>query len=399
MSIWVVAVLALIGAAMLGAAALGKMDQAGGFFGSASLFLIALLRLQWIWLARGTARPHSMITLGFRNASFHPGRAILCIALIASATFVIVAMDAFRRQPAVVPKYPLIAESQLPIYDRADLPARAIAFRLRPGDDTSCLNLYEPRNPRILGAPADFPQFAAVNADAGTGPIPAIADANSMTYVLHKKIGDEIVLPGDVHLKFVGTLEDSVFQSEIIISEKNFLRAFPDQQGYRVFLIDAAVTDAGKLDQEFSDYGFDATSTADRLASFHRVENTYLSTFQALGGLGLILGTVGLGAVLLRNVLEQRRELALLRAVGYRRGDLASIVLAENTLLLVGGLLTGTLTALLAVLPALSSRGGHISILSWTLLLPGVLVTGLAASFVAVAAVTRLPVLATLRSE
>ena len=72
---------------------------------------------------------------------------------------------------------------------------------------------------------------------------------------------------------------------------------------------------------------------------------------------------------------------------------------ADRTCPLSGGLLTGTLTALLAVLPALSSRGGHISILSWTLLLPGVLLTGLAASFVAVAAVTRLPVLATLRSE
>ena len=27
-------------------------------------------------------------------------------------------------------------------------------FRLLPGDDASCLNLYEPRNPRIL-APTD----------------------------------------------------------------------------------------------------------------------------------------------------------------------------------------------------------------------------------------------------
>jgi len=41
---------------------------------------------------------------------------------------------------------------------------------------------------------------------------------------------------------------------------------------------------------------------------------------------------------------------------------------------------TGTLTALLAILPVLLSRGGHVSILSWTLLLPAVLLTGLAAS-------------------
>ena len=59
------------------------------------------------------------------------------------------------------------------------------------------------------------------------------------------------------------------------------------------------------------------SSAVERLAAFHRVENTYLSTFQALGGLGLLLGTVGLSAIMFRNVLERRRELALLRAVGY----------------------------------------------------------------------------------
>ena len=74
-------------------------------------------------------------------------------------------------------------------------------------------------------------------------------------------------------------------------------------------------------------------STADNLAAFHRVENTYLSTFQALGGLGLLLGTLGLGAVLLRNVMERRKELALLRAVGYRPEHLRTMVIAENAFL------------------------------------------------------------------
>ena len=388
---------------MLAASVAGKMDQAGGFFGSASMFLIAMLIAQYAWLSRGVFRTGSPVTLGFRNASFHPGRGILCIALIASATFVIVAMDAFRVGAPAAQPYPLIAESELPIYDRKDLPTRTVAFRLRPGDDTSCLNLYEPRNPRILGAPEEFlsqPPYNLLNAPAPAGgPIPAIVDENSMTYVLHRKVGDEIVLPGEVHLKLVGAVHDSLFQSELLISEKNFLRAFPEQQGYRVFLLDAPVIDAPKLDEQFSEYGFDATSTEERLAGFHRVENTYLSTFQALGGLGLVLGTLGLAAVLLRNVLEQRRQLALLCAIGYRRRDLSLMVVAENAVLLAGGLATGTLTALLAILPVLLSRGGHVSILSSTLLLPAVLVTGLAASLVAVAAVVRLPMLDTLRAE
>ena len=137
----------------------------------------------------------------------------------------------------------------------------------------------------------------------------------------------------------------------------------------------------------------------DRLAEFHRVENTYLSTFQTLGALGLLLGTVGLAVVLLRNVLERRRELALLRAVGYRSSHLARIVLAENILVLVLGLGFGTIASLVAILPAFTARGGHLSLASLVLLLAPTLAAGLTASLLATIAVVRLPLLASLRSE
>jgi hypothetical protein len=289
-----------------------------------------------------------------------------------------------------------------------------MSFRLHPGDDTSCLNLYEPRNPRVLGAPPEFLKetrfsfeesmqkvdnpWSLLDSDAN-GVVPAIADANSITYILHRKVGDEITLPGGARLRLVAALHDSIFQGELIVSDKNFVRLFPDDQGFRFFLLESEPFDIPKLEEAFSEYGFAATSTADRLAGYHRVENTYLSTFQALGGLGLILGTLGLAAVLLRNVLEQRRELAVLRAIGYRTRDLSLMVVAENLVLLAGGLITGTVTAFLAILPALGSHGGHVSVLSWSALLPAVLLTGLAASLVAVFAVARLPVLETLRAE
>src|SRR6185369_16875586 len=120
---------------------------------------------------------------------------------------------------------------------------------------------------------------------------------------------------------------------------------FPEQQGYRFLLIDAPADRAAGLGAEIEkgagDLGADAAPTAQRLAEFHAVENTYLSTFQTLGGLGLLVGTVGLAAVLLRNVLERRRKLARLRAVGYGRGDLFTIIAAENAARLEWGLAAG----------------------------------------------------------
>jgi putative ABC transport system permease protein len=200
--------------------------------------------------------------------------------------------------------------------------------------------------------------------------VPAIADATSLQYVLHLGVGDtlsiDIGAAKPLVLRFVGALSDSVLQGELIIADEQFVRLFPQQQGFRLFLIDApgvttvdeANTLAGTIEQELLPFGLDATVTSERLASFHRVENTYLSTFQALGGLGLLLGTIGLATVMFRNVLERRRELALLRAVGFNRASVSTIILAESLFLLAAGLIAGAGSAAIAIAPAWVSRGG-----------------------------------------
>jgi ABC-type antimicrobial peptide transport system permease subunit len=125
-----------------------------------------------------------------------------------------------------------------------------------------------------------------------------------------------------------------------------------------------------------------------------------LSTFQTLGGLGLLLGTVGLATVLLRNVLERRRELALLGAVGYRGRHFLLMVVAENALLLAAGLAVGAVCAGLAIAPAIAERGGRIPLTSGGgLLLFAVFATGLLSSIVATRTAIAAPLLEALRSE
>lgn len=430
------------------------IGQTAGFFGSGALLLVSLLAFQWWFLAsdralrfqgRGIA---ALSRIGLRNMSYRPGRALLSIGLIALASFIIVTVGVFRREggPSLAPGsgtggFSLAAESSLPFFQDPDdpesapelnldrLPSREKlrfwSFRLRPGDDASCRNLYRPANPRILGAPSAFLDLGRfsfssslasedqdnpwrlLEADPEDSAIPAIADATSMAYSLHTGLGEKIVLnraEGEpVRLKLVGALSDSVLQGEIVISERNFLKLFPKQQGYRYFLIETPDREDGdwveRLERSLSDYGFDATSTADRLASFHRVENTYLSTFQSLGALGLLLGTLGTAVILLRNVLERRRELALMRAVGYGPGHLGAMVLAENLLLVGFALVTGVSSALVAVAPVLLARDLGPALAPTGALAGLVLLVGLLASLAAVAAAIRTPVIASLRSE
>jgi ABC-type antimicrobial peptide transport system permease subunit len=206
-----------------------------------------------------------------------------------------------------------------------------------------------------------------------------------------------------VRLRLVAALSASLFQSELIVGESDFLGLFPDDAGYRYFLLeappDATPALVSQLETRLGDQGFDVSASADRLAAFAAVENTYLETFQALGGLGLLLGTVGLGAVLLRNALERRRELALARAVGFRRAELRTVILAENMLLLVAGLGLGTLSAAVAVLPAVLERGGEMPVLPVAALLGAVAAAGVLASALAASWVSRFPLLRSLRAD
>jgi hypothetical protein len=220
-------------------------------------------------------------------ATLHLAVSALCIALVAAATFIITAVDAFRRDAGATNPdrrsgtggYSLMGETLLPVVinpqsesgreelnltGEPSLDGVTIErFRLKPGDDSSCLNLYQPKNPRILGAREEFikenrflfgktlastPEenenpWRLLERESIDGAVPVIADANSIAYVLHVAVGDELLLGTSsgtpLRLRVAGALSDSVLQGELVMSEKNFLRLFPDRQGYRYFLIDA----------------------------------------------------------------------------------------------------------------------------------------------------------------
>jgi putative ABC transport system permease protein len=443
--------------AMLVAGFTGLGSKAALFFGAASALLAAAMcqfsstlraRDSMAITARGR-RP--LWRLGFRSAAFRPSRSVLSAALIAAAAFIIVSVDAFRHGEfssdvhSGTGGFALIGESEVPLLaspnDAAGREALVLnapdfsrilftRFRVRPGQDASCLNLYRPTTPTIIAPEPGFIErgrfsfgasMAATAAERAnpwlllrrpvTDAVPVIADATSLEYVLHASVGDtfsmDVGSDTPIVLRFVGAVSDSILQGQLVMSEENFTRLFPTLQGYRFFLIDdPAVHDhatadrlAGTLERELAPFGFDAVSTAERLAAFHRVENTYLSTFQMLGGLGLLLGTVGLSAIMFRNVLERRRELALLRAVGYAARHVSAVIVAEAALIVGVGLLAGTGCAVLAVAPAWFSRGGTRPGAGLMILIVAVALSGVLSSLIAARAALRGRLLDALATE
>ena len=454
------AAFALLGLLLMTLGFVMRSAQAGAFFGAGAALLIAFLTFLSGWLRARDARmiagrgTWAVSRLGFRSAAFRPGRSVLSAALIAAAAFIIVSVDAFRRGGGDFSGDPKTGSGGYAVLARAELPvihdpntttgreamliqapelanARFTRFRVRQGQDASCLNLFRPTNPTIIAPEPDFIEanrftFAAslaendaeranpwtlLNRRGDDGTVPVIADATSLQYVLHASVGDTFSLDTGsgkpIVLRFVGALKDSVLQGELIVSEQQFIRMFPAEQGYRMFLVaDPAVRAAeparslaDAIERELQPFGVDAVTTGDRLEEFHRVENTYLSTFQALGGLGLLLGTVGLATVMFRNVLERRRELALLRAVGFDAGSVSTMILAEAAFLLGAGLLAGAVCAAIAIAPAWLGRGGSLPGAGLIGLLAGVVFAGLLSSFVATRAALSGKMMDALRAE
>ncbi|HSF39786.1 MAG TPA: ABC transporter permease [Thermoanaerobaculia bacterium] len=405
-------------------------------FGAGASLLAAGLAAFSLWVRRPRPSRHlTLFGMAAKNGAASPGRSLLSVALVASACFVLVTVAANRHpdESAGAPEgaggFPLFAESAVPLAHDLSSPegrlalglpeeaeaalrnATVLPFRVLPGDDTSCLNLYRPEQPRLLGAPpgiAQHPGFEAgpwnlLDQDLGPGVIPAIADEASATWILKLGLGDEITMKNEagqpVRLRLVGLLKRSLFQSEMLVSEAQLLRHFPSRAGKSFFLIDAPQEAVPVLEEGLGRYGFDVSATAERLASYRAVENTYLSTFQALGGFGLLLGTLGLGIALLRGIIERRGELATLRAFGFRRRRVALMVTAENGVLLLLGVALGTLAGLLAVAPRLATSGEAIPWppLVWTLL--AVVAVGLLSSIAAVWSALGVPLLPVLKEE
>ena len=410
------------------------MEPRNAFLGGGSLMLVASLALTTM-LLRPSRRDgqasgrFSVPLLGVLNARRNTARSVLSVGLIAFAAFTLVTVASMREGPpddtheksSGAGGYRLILQSDIPLM--GDLGSRRgrdllgvqppdaplwdrvgfTSMRTWAGQDISCLNLTRPNSPTILGVPhamverggfAKDPNnpLALLERPVENDEVPVITDGETAQYILKLGVGDTMPI-NDQHgtprkLKLVGTLSHSIFQSQMLMSEENFLRLFPSQSGYSTVLIEVGAADEDEVRKvllsNLGDYAVTVDRTADRLAAYAQVKNTYLSTFQTLGSLGLMLGTIGLAVVLLRNLVERRAELALLAAVGFRPAARLRLVLSENAFLLVLGLLVGCGCALLGVLPTILSAGRTVNFAALAATLGAVLAIGLGALTLAV---------------
>ena len=394
-------------------------------------------------------RKLSRFRISLHNLGRRRHRSLTLVGLLACGLFLVFTVGANRKSATVGASlresgtggFALYAETAVPVLHDLNLPqvqsdygleseglgsARFVQFRVKDGDDASCLNLNRVSHPRLLGVdPGELAARKAFTFSSSVPDIdplnpwhildrpldgavvPAVADLTVILWGLGKSVGDTLTYADEMgrafNVRLVAGLANSVFQGSLIISEDHLIRKFPSLSGYRLFLIDSPEDSLAQVSRSVSwalqDHGIDLVRASDRLAAFNQVENTYLSIFLILGSFGLILGSIGIGIVVLRNIQEQRGELALLRAVGYSKATLRGMISIEYLILLLAGTLLGVASALTATYPTLATGGAEIPYPTIILLLLLVLANGGFWIHLATTLALRRPLLPALRNE
>jgi len=383
--------------------------NAGLFLLSGGLFMIACWILTGAMIShkRNTVLSiHGLANLAFKNASRNRNRSLTIVLLLSLGVFVVIITGANQKtfygtenkNQSGTGGYSFWVSSSVPL----DIDLNAVQGKVKAGltndtilknvefvqflslngDDASCLNLNQVEKPRIIGInPTLFNSrnsfsfeslkisvdkqnpWLELNKSYGDNVIPAYADQTVITWGIMKKIGDTLTYVNEkgkkLYLVLAGGLNASVFQGNILIADKYFKENFPSVSGSKLMLVDApenkqkAVSDL--LSNSFQDYGIEITSTNERLSQFNSVTNAYLSVFMILGGLALILGTIGIGIILYRNLIDRKQEIAMLMALGFSKQKIFSLIYYENIFLIVLGITIGLISAFIGILPSFIS--------------------------------------------
>ena len=388
--------------------------KAGAFFVAGIAGLSAWILSLRIALnrAEGGSPARHWWQLALRNLARHPSRSLATIGFSSTACFLVFAIAASSpelpdqtQRGSATGGFGLMVKATLPFpaaHDAGTNPLeglRAVDLRVRPGDDASCLNPGQAHRPELIGVPrgaldgrfsfTDRESWSALESPLGDDVVPAIGDETTVRWMLHLSPGAELEEVDDsgrrFRLRIVGLVADSFLQGRLFVSNDLLSKRFPITSAMRLRLADVpeAEVEARTHDvlDAWEDLGVAAERPAERVRRYHAVERTHLAIFGALGSLGLALGLLGVAVLVLRHGHERRRELALLRALGFSHTRLVVMSVVEHGALLLLGLVGGVASAWIALPPRPGAGETPVSAMLWRAGL--ILVTGLVATLVA----------------
>ena len=94
--------------------------------------------------------------------------------------------------------------------------------------------------------------------------------------------------------------------------------------------------------------GADATTIASIVGSILSQSSSFFTLMQQFVGAGLVVGVAGIGVIMIRAVRERRREVGVLRSLGFPSRSVAEVMVFEAGFVALEGILIGVAIALVA---------------------------------------------------
>ncbi|HEX2850080.1 MAG TPA: FtsX-like permease family protein [Acidimicrobiales bacterium] len=105
---------------------------------------------------------------------------------------------------------------------------------------------------------------------------------------------------------------------------------------------------AETLNARFLPNGMDAVAFRTSVSEALAQQQSFLHLMQGYLALGLVVGVAGLGVVMVRSVRERRREVGVLRSLGFDAGQVRRAFLVESAFVALEGILLGALLAVVS---------------------------------------------------
>lgn len=238
------------------------------------------------------------------------------------------------------------------------------------------------------------PEFDGIEKGAGAGSIPSNKDRDKILDALnieveegriinnkdHSKItvgasidfddvqpriGDKITI-GERKYSVVGRLEKSgnpFVDNQILMTEDEMEDAFglseDDYSMLMVILNDDADNDIVKAElertlrrdrgQDIGEEDFEISSPQDTIEAFNSILTIVQILLVGIAAISLVVGAIGILNTMYTAVLERRREIGIMKAIGAKNSDINKIFLVESGLLgLAGGIIGFVLGAMIS---------------------------------------------------
>jgi putative ABC transport system permease protein len=202
-------------------------------------------------------------------------------------------------------------------------------------------------DPDVIVIPSFFLQF-------GGGPPASIVE-----------LEDEVVMIDPVSgatemRRIIGIVENDFAFSGSYISKDSMADFFGPRATASRFYVD--VEDgvdpdsvARRMQGELVANGLEADSIRSIVEEFQSINLQFFQLMQSYLALGLIVGIAGLGVVMVRAVRERRREVGVLRALGFLPSQVRAAFVLESGFVALQGILIGTGLALVTAAQLLST--------------------------------------------